>query len=254
MDIRFSLDGPPTTGPFYWAFAGTSKTEFPNFTGKQQQGDRSRAGGNGGNLVTFPSAECTWTRCVDSRGDLETTDQGTCFLLHGGDVLEVGTMRDGKGGEVMYQELWGQVTQADVEGLLGEATRSVDEESLKALEQGREVVTVVALLKGRGPYAETVLGVVIRVGPFCQGIVSLPRGGLGEKLVCVDRWGLDQDGAWYRDPRGSYDDEARGHEVELPCEWVRDEKSTGGREVGDEMQCTDGKWVVVEASYPPSLG
>jgi len=80
IDVRFNLKGDPTSGPSFWAFAGTSETALVD------------------------GIECTahakWEHLIDSK-EIDGVDEGDMFMLQNGDCMEVGVGKNG-----LYKELW----------------------------------------------------------------------------------------------------------------------------------------------------
>lgn len=86
VDIRFSLEGDPTSGSAFWAFAGTCEH------------------------TVSKSLPCTshgkWAHPIDSQNS-DAADEGDMFLLQNGDNVEVGIMQNSKtGNQEMYKEYW----------------------------------------------------------------------------------------------------------------------------------------------------
>jgi len=100
-----------------------------------------------------------WTHSVDSRypNPSDVVDSGQFETLKNGDTLERGTMRGLDNGEVKpYQEVWRDEVVSGAECIV------------LALNNTTEVVRVV--------------GVVVRLGDWCQGILR------DEEKVTVERW------------------------------------------------------------------
>ncbi|KAF7502638.1 hypothetical protein GJ744_005413 [Endocarpon pusillum] len=197
VDIRFSLTGPTATSPpHYWAFAGTSKSTFPPLhpiisPHHQPTPPSTRET----HSISFPcSIHTTWTRYLDSRGDITTPDQGTTYLLHNGDCLETGTMINPDTGTWQsYQELWTSPPANDVDD---QQDRTNDLEQLPTIrdespptqhqptrsELKVKVKATVALLHRPPPpqlstesgSGSEVKGMIVRIGNYCQGIIEMP--------------------------------------------------------------------------------
>jgi len=159
-----------------------------------------------------------WTRFLDSHGDLTTPDQGTNFLLHNGDCLEIGHMSDPETGLVQsYQELWTSPPVADDAYPLHhhKAPRSSGGNEAApptppTQPQPKAKVTVAILYRlPPAPNSESSdphptpnptpnpdaapKGMIMRIGSHCQGIIDippLPTPKLTDALVQVERWHL----------------------------------------------------------------
>ncbi|ERF76704.1 hypothetical protein EPUS_02243 [Endocarpon pusillum Z07020] len=197
VDIRFSLTGPTATSPpHYWAFAGTSKSTFPPRNPISPPHHPTPPPTRETHPISFPcSTHTTWTRFLDSRGDITTPDDGTTYLLHNGDCLETGQMINPDTRILQsYQELWTSPPANDVEqrdrASDGEQRLTRDESPpTQHQSTGSEVKVkaIVALLHRRPqpPHLATesgsgsasgseVKGMIVRIGNYCQGIIEVP--------------------------------------------------------------------------------
>lgn len=187
VDIRFSLVGPKATSPpEYWAFAGVSRSTFQSSpdAAPSTSSSASPPPAKDAPPVRFPcSIHTTWTRFLDSRGDVTSPDQGTTYLLHNGDCVELGHMTNPKTGRSQfYQELWTSPSEDD-DGPDPDPKPHVSS-SIKsnqpppsrpkpALKKSKAVV-VVALLHRPPGLSTPPKGIIIRIGSYCQGIVAIP--------------------------------------------------------------------------------
>lgn len=161
---------------------------------------------------TCPAYECTthvqWEHPIDSARGFGT-DSADMYLLANGDVMEIGTMLvDGK--LRMFKEYW------------LEAKLSSDDPSFVVIETET---------------SSTGKGLVIKVDNYCQGILQT------ESEFWVERWQLQDDGQWVKDPQ-SNTASTSGHEgLKLPCQWA----IAGTKKLGNSTTVNDREWRVVEA-------
>jgi len=223
IDIRFTLDGDPTGGSAYWAFAGTSETSFPSAS-------KTSAGGDGkaeNNAVEIPCmAHCVWKHEIDNRNMGHSySDEGDLYLLDNGECIEIGMMANPESGRLeMYKEYWMNI------------------------EFEKDSPCVVAKTEQRTGQ-EKGAGMVIKVGNHCQAIFQRQSasaeeaGRAGE--VHVERWwrGREAEAGWVKDWRSSTGDDAE-EDIVMPSKWV----CGGERAIGDVIELLGRKWEVVECS------
>ncbi|KIY00543.1 uncharacterized protein Z520_03206 [Fonsecaea multimorphosa CBS 102226] len=244
VDIRFpvkrQLGEPITSDPSFWAFSGTSHMTFAPFTG---------------DTITMPySAHCVWKHEIDSKGP-GITDEGDLFLLPNADCIEVGSMQNPQTGKVeMYKEYWtGPPTNvAPTSAALDIRTPCVVAKAQAPSSDGQN-------MEGT---SSSEIGIVIRIGNYCQGIMRQQTGEQGwpeaRHAILVERWtrnlveteqtsaanagGSEEPNdaaSWVQDWRSNTpcDDG-----VFLPCMWTCD----GNRKLGDEIVVQGISWRIVE--------
>lgn len=270
IDIRFSLTGSkPTSPPYYWAFAGTAKSTFP--LPDPESTTRTTAitptiRTPTPHPISFPcNIHTTWTRLLDSRGDVTTPDEGTTYLLNNGDCLEVGQMRNPETGALQpYQELWTcqppdeapnppyQTSSPSTQPVTAAAT-ALHPTLTPTTPPKAPTRVVVAVLdrprdgtptepQGTRPDTE-IKGMVIQIGPHCQGIIEIPPRHRkppddDDSVVRVERWlNLPPSGdamaheesgttAWVRDPRSDYVERLE-QGLWMDCLWVCGDRGPG---------------------------
>jgi hypothetical protein len=133
------------------------------------------------------------------------------YLLSNGDVMEVGTVeRNGK--THMFKEYW-----------------------IGPKPEAKQLPCVVIETKG-GNDDEALIGMVIRIGDFCQGIIQ-DKG----KEMLLERWEfIGQEGKWARDTRSKTS--VSEEETMLPCKWAIGEV----RSLGDSIFIDGRRWEVTE--------
>lgn len=167
-----------------------------------------------------------------------------------------------------YQELWTQPPELDVgasqtAAAAGEAGEAVSQPpktktdtipSLKSKPKPRPIVTV-ALFHRSSPSTTSPSppsGLILRLGPYCQGIISLPPPSNTDTnqqhqqhqtqhqnqshhptSVLVERWTLSAQ-VWHRDPRSDYTD-GTDRDVWMPCLWVCGAGTGAGTVTGTGM-------------------
>lgn len=153
-----------------WAFAGKTRSREIN-----------KPGGNGG-----PYKHSVWEHWIDSKSTTTTTtpepDEADLYTLPNGDVLERGkqslpTIAAGK--EFEYEELWSNV---EVQAIPGERM-DLEEEG-----RSKKVSVVIRAEDQEGK----VVGLVVRIGGWVQGVMRNKDGSLG-----VERWcwkGVEEEG------------------------------------------------------------
>lgn len=189
IDIRFALEGPATSGPF-WAFAGqvtyaalsatTDSGLAPNLSGWGQVGLRGE-----------------WNHPIDSMGNTSGVDRADLFDLANGDQIEVGLLENpDTGKEDRFMEYW---TKPD-------GYRAEDVSSY-----------TVAKLHGDKGELE---GLAIRIGGFAQGMRTVMED--GRVGVKVARWSRGE-GTWSRDERSD------ATEQDIPMAWLVGNREMGDR-------------------------
>ncbi|KAI5120767.1 hypothetical protein M0805_004730 [Coniferiporia weirii] len=136
------------------------------------------------------ASTCAWTHWVDSRtADAAAVhDAGISTRLPNGDTLEKGEMLNADGILLPYEEVWHD--------------ESVEPASAAVFVcfPDREVQAQISTADGdvgRLPF-ESVCGVVVRVGSWCQGILRDSSVHAGPEAVTVERWVRGADGSWTR--------------------------------------------------------
>ncbi|KAH7038025.1 uncharacterized protein B0I36DRAFT_381109 [Microdochium trichocladiopsis] len=204
-----------------WAFAGTSES----------QPVPARPDGKG------PTTHSKWHHLVTDRAAVITpgqfTDEGDMYPQPDGSVLEKGRMTNPMTGrETDYEEVW-------VDGEPGVIPASSSPGGTSGDDKGRASRTTCVVLEARdGQDEETVVGMVVCLGKFCQGVVR--RG----KRFGLERWSFNDengDGEWQRRAEmlsGLWT--PAGEVVQDPSRYS----------VGDVTKGADDgySWVVVEAS------
>lgn len=161
-----------------WAFAG--KTHSREITNKK----KTSVGGGGGGRGREEAGPCkhsVWEHWIDSKSASPKTttppDEGDMYTLANGDVLERGKQSHPTiaGKECEYEELW---TDVKIETIPGERN---DLDEAEEEEGGREK-RVSVVIKAEDPQGR-VVGLVIRIGGWVQGVMRNTDGTLG-----VERW------------------------------------------------------------------
>lgn len=180
--LKSALANSDSDGPFAssdpdghiieWAFAGKTRTREIN-----------KPGGKGG-----PYKHSVWEHWIDSKLPTTTTattapapDEADLYTLPNGDVLERGKQSHPiiAGKECEYEELW---TDVEVQAIPGERT-DLEEEG-----GSRRVSVVIRADDHEGK----VVGMVVRLGGWVQGVMRNRDGSLG-----VERWcwrGVEEEG------------------------------------------------------------
>lgn len=150
-----------------WAFAGKTRTREIN-----------KPGGIGG-----PYKHSVWEHWIDSKSTTTVTtpepDEADLYTLPNGDVLERGKQTIAAGKECEYEELWSNV---EVQAIPGERM-DLEEEG-----RSKRVSVVIRAEDQEGK----VVGLVIRLGGWVQGVMRNKDGSLG-----VERWcwkGVEEEG------------------------------------------------------------
>ncbi|CAK7243357.1 MAG: hypothetical protein STHCBS139747_004876 [Sporothrix thermara] len=213
VDVRILLPLSSTHPQLDWALAGTSSST----------------------PVRPGVSDCVWRHWVDSRhaNDADTeaqVDRGrNTDQPDDGTVLETGSMVNPATGQVQdYEEVW-----RDDDMAAGDSSTSTSSSNRCAVLQHHEVAGDTDGSSSRG--------VVIVLGPYCQGILRTKEG------VTVERWqrGVD-DGDDNTKDRGSWKLVFRLGSGELPCKMVTENESLieGEHLVDGSNQ----RWTVIEAT------
>lgn len=154
-----------------WAFGG--KTHTREITKK------NTSAGGGGVGEAGPHKHSVWEHWIDSKSTSPLTtasDEGDIYNLPNGDVLERGKQRHvavtGEELEESYEELW---TNVKIEPISGERTDGEQADG----GQKKRVSIVIKAEDGQGK----VVGLVVRIGGWCQGVMRNLDGSIG-----VERW------------------------------------------------------------------
>jgi hypothetical protein len=213
VDIRFPKlyepSKPLAAYDTFWAFSGVSKTSFP-------------ASADGFEMPL--AAHCVWTHDIDSRGP-GIEDEGDMFLLQNGDAMEVGTMQNPKTGKhEMYKEYWTEPAQGE------------------QIEKKLPCVVAEAIDE-----AQRSQGLIIRIGPFCQGVLRPEHDKDG---IVAERFTLDNSKTtWNRDERSGHMLQTHGRGKFkgsiLPNLWLCSKE----RALGDRCEHNGVEWIVIEVSW-----
>lgn len=204
VDIRFkkSAYGQPPSKPYEEQFAGFAAAGIS--TARILPGTES--------CLPYECAiNVEWAPILNFDGDL-TPASADMYLLANGDVMEVGTVeRNGK--THMFKEYW-----------------------IGPKPEAKQLPCVVVEAKG-GESGSALVGMVVRIGDFCQGIFE----DSDKQVFLLERWEVDgHDGKWTRDTRSNTG--AVEEATVLPCKWVVE----GARKRGDNITIDGRKWEVTE--------
>ena len=199
-------------------------------------------------------------------------------------MLELGEMENPKTRvKTAYQELWATPEEKDLRELLGRDTPDPDPVLPDIFKSLPSRPVIVALFYTGNKTDSEPQGMVIHIGPFCQGIIATGTQADSSKpaklIVLVERWclmrtysvpstagqghslarmkvdgsedhqGPEDHGSWVRDPRSDY---REGPGVWMPCMQLCDREEERRFEVGDSLSgpsSDHGAWRIVEAEY-----
>ena len=162
-----------------WAFAGKTHT-------------RPKTGGG-------ECKQSVWEHWIDSKSATPDTevDEGDMYPLPNGDVLERGTQAHPiTGKQCEYEELW---TDLKVEGVAGERNDLNDDNRQGGGEggggggggEGSNKKRVSVVIKAEDAQGK-VVGMVVRVGKWVQGVMRNTDGTLGVERWCCGKHGQGQ--------------------------------------------------------------
>ena len=139
IDIRFSLQGSSTEGPF-WAFSGQAKYAPLHSDESASEGLSSGWG---------QAMRGEWAHPIDSMGNLDGVDRADIFTLVNGDQVEFGTLEHPDTGKLtLFKEYWTKP----------EKTESAEEYARAVFEEDGQIK-----------------GMMIRVGRWMQGIIQISK-------------------------------------------------------------------------------
>lgn len=224
--LKSALANSGSDGPFassdpdghivQWAFAGKTGTREIN-----------KPGGKGG-----PYKHSVWEHWIDSKSTTTTTpepDEADLYTLPNGDVLERGkqshpTLAAGK--ECEYEELWSNL---EIQAIPGERIN---------LEEEGESKRVSVVFRAEDQEGK-VVGMVVRVGSWVQGVMRNKDGSLGVERWCW-KW-VEEEGNEERGWRCL----VKIGDGMMPCPTTFDGTALFLKE-GQKLPLSGGVWTVVE--------
>lgn len=185
----------------------------------------------------------SWEHWIDSKSDHPEEDAGVMSVLPNGDTLEKGAMLNDDGVKEAYEEVWRDVRvdpeRAIVLVRLRDKDQLATDGSVLKTASSKSTSLVTGPTTPNKEEADVVIGMVVRVGRWCQGLVKIDGSFLAE------RWEQSSEsGRWTLVHRLG---DANNDNLEMPCSVaVESGVDAAHPYIGQEVSFRSQQWKYIE--------